>query len=61
LIYPFFTFECCSWTDPDSPVSSSQLDLKQKLEEHTKLQKDNATKHRHWTEKHAELELQYIE
>jgi hypothetical protein len=38
-----------------------QLDLKQKIDDNAKTLKDSQNRHAHWTDRHAELELQYVE
>jgi structural maintenance of chromosome 4 len=37
------------------------MDIKQKIEDNQKIQKDSRGKHEHWRKRHDELELQYIE
>lgn len=38
-----------------------EVDIKQKLEDNVRLQKDSKDKHRHWAKRHNELELAYID
>jgi structural maintenance of chromosome 4 len=38
-----------------------QMDIKQKIEDNQKIQKDSRDKHRHWLKRHDELELQFVE
>lgn len=38
-----------------------EVDIKQKLEDNMRLQKDSKDKHRHWAKRHDELELAYID
>ncbi|CED84437.1 smc protein [Phaffia rhodozyma] len=38
-----------------------ELDLTQKHSENEKVLKDSKAKHKHWTDRHQELELQYVE
>lgn len=45
----------------ETSPSFSQLDLKQKIDDNTKSLKDSRNRHSHWTDRHAELELQYVE
>lgn len=37
------------------------MDIKQKIEDNTRLQKDSRDKHKHWKKRHEELELVYVE
>lgn len=38
-----------------------EVDIKQKLEDNVRLQKDSKDKHRHWAKRHDELELAYVD
>lgn len=38
-----------------------EVDIKQKLEDNVRLQKDSKDKYRHWAKRHDELELAYID
>lgn len=40
---------------------TSQMDLKQKIEDNGRLQKDSRDKLKHWSKRHEELELVYVE
>lgn len=42
-------------------MSITQLELRQKIDEDKRIQKEDQRKHQHWEEKLGELELQYIE
>jgi structural maintenance of chromosome 4 len=37
------------------------MDIKQKIEDNTRLQKDSKNKLEHWQKRHDELELVYVE
>jgi structural maintenance of chromosome 4 len=37
------------------------MDIKQKIEDNQRIQKDSKDKLRHWTKRHDDLELAYIE
>lgn len=40
---------------------TGQMDIKQKIEDNQRIQKDSKAKLKHWREKHSELKLTYIE
>lgn len=37
------------------------MDIKQKMEDNGRIQKDSKDKHKHWRKRHEELELVYVE
>jgi structural maintenance of chromosome 4 len=38
-----------------------QMDIKQKIEDNGRVQKDSRDKLKHWRKRHDELELSYVE
>ncbi|KAK4685041.1 structural maintenance of chromosome 4, partial [Tremellales sp. Uapishka_1] len=38
-----------------------EMDIKQKIEDNGRIQKDSRDKHRHWSKRHEELELAYVD
>ena len=37
------------------------MDIKQKIEDNGRIQKDSRDKFKHWNKRHEELELAYVE
>lgn len=60
-INAFRALEVCSEAGWLMVADEEQMDMKQKIEDNGRIQKDSRDKLKHWSKRHEELELAYVE